>query len=284
MLRSQMVAVPRNVFIVSDATGETAEKAVRAALLQFTIPVQLRTYSRVRLDEEVRAIVERAREAKGLVVYTMAHLENRELLRQLCEEKGLESVDLIGALMAKLASFLGSQPTGVPGAQHAVSEEYYRRIEAVEFTVKNDDGREPRNLPKADLVLVGVSRTSKTPLSTFLSQKGLKVANVPLVLGIQPPTELFQIDQHKIFGLHIQLDTLVQIRQARLKHLGMPADTSYGLRDHVREELSFAQEIFRQHPEWPIVDVTNKAIEETAADILRVKKDRDRARLAAEVG
>jgi regulator of PEP synthase PpsR (kinase-PPPase family) len=279
-----MVAVPHNVYIVSDATGETAEKAVRAALLQFTVPVQLRMFTRVRSEEEVRAIVDRARESNALVVYTMANAEFRERLRQLCEEKQLEAVDLIGALMAKLTVFLGAQPIGVPGAQHTVSEEYYRRIEAVEFTVKNDDGREPRNLPKADLVLVGVSRTSKTPLSTFLSQKGIKVANVPLVLGIQPPVELGQVHQHKVFGLTIQLDTLVQVRQARLKHLGMPADTSYGLRDHVREELGFAQEVFRQHPDWPVIDVTNKAIEETAADILRIKKDRERARLAAEAG
>ena len=155
-----MVAVPHNVFIVSDATGETAEKTVRAALLQFQLPmVQLRLYSRVREPDEIRAIVERAREQSALVVYTMANADNRELLRHLSEDKGLESVDLVGALLAKLSGFLGAQPTGVPGAQHAVTEEYYRRIEAVEFTVKNDDGREPRNLPKADLVLVGVSRT-----------------------------------------------------------------------------------------------------------------------------
>src|SRR5437016_4563095 len=131
-----MVAAPHNVFIVSDATGETAEKTVRAALLQFTLPVQLRLYSRVREPAEVLAIAERAREHNALVVYTMANGEQRELLRHQCEEKGLESVDLIGALMAKLGTFLGAQPTGVPGAQHFVSEEYYRRIEAVEFTVK----------------------------------------------------------------------------------------------------------------------------------------------------
>src|SRR5262249_4837584 len=113
-----MVAVPRNVFIVSDSTGETAEKAVRAALLQFGLPVQLRMYTRVRLDEEIRAIVERARDENALVVYTMANFEYRDLLRQMCEERGIEWVDLLGALMAKIASFLGAQPTGVPGVQH----------------------------------------------------------------------------------------------------------------------------------------------------------------------
>ena len=180
--------------------------------------------------------------------------------------------------MGKLSAYLGTQPKGVPGLLHAIGDEYFRRIEAVEFTVKNDDGREPRNLPKADLVLVGISRTSKTPLSTFLAQKGLKVANVPLVLGIPPPEELFQIDQEKIFGLTIKIDELLRIRQARLKHLGMPGDTSYAQRDHVSQEIVYAQSIFRQQASWPIIDITGKAIEETAADILRIKKDRDNRR------
>jgi regulator of PEP synthase PpsR (kinase-PPPase family) len=179
--------------------------------------------------------------------------------------------------MGKLTVFLGQQPRGVPGLLHAVGDDYFRRIEAVEFTVKNDDGREPRHLPKADLVLVGISRTSKTPLSTFLAQKGYKVANVPLVLDIPPPKELFEIDQERIFGLTIKLDALLKIRLARLKHLGMPGDTSYAQREHVMKEQAYAQSIFRQSPTWPILDITGKAIEETAADILRITKDRGKA-------
>ena len=127
-------------------------------------------------------------------------------------------------------------------------------------------------------MLVGISRTSKTPLSTFLAQKGLKVANVPLVLGIEPPHELFEIDQERIFGLTIKGESLLQIRQARLKHLGMPPDTSYGTRDHIAQEISYAQSVFRQHPSWPVIDITGKAVEETAADIQRIKKDRDNQR------
>ena len=125
----------------------------------------------------------------------------------------------------------------MPGLLHTIGDEYFRRVEAVEFTVRNDDGREPRNLPKADLVLVGISRTSKTPLSTFLAQKGLKVANVPLVLGIDPPTELFAIDQERVFGLTIKAESLLQIRQARLKHLGMPSDTSPVVGTQCRQRL-----------------------------------------------
>jgi regulator of PEP synthase PpsR (kinase-PPPase family) len=273
------VSEPRLIFVISDATGETAEKVVRAALLQFIdVPVQIRMYTRVRLEAEMRSIVGRARQLGALVVFTVVSTSHRELLRRLCDEENVDAVDLIGSLMAKLSSYLGTQPKGVPGLLHAIGDEYFRRVEAVEFTVRNDDGREPRNLPKADLVLVGISRTSKTPLSTFLAQKGLKVSNVPLVLGIEPPAELFEIDQEKIFGLTIKAEALLSIRQARLKHLGMPADTSYGQREHIAQEIAFAQALYRQHPSWPVIDITGKAVEETAADILRIKKDRDNRR------
>jgi regulator of PEP synthase PpsR (kinase-PPPase family) len=273
------VSEPRTLFVLSDATGETAEKVVRAALLQFSnVPVTLKMYTRVRLEDEMRAIIARAKEQQALVMFTVVSTAHRELLRRLCEEENVDAVDLIGTLIAKLSSFLGTQPKGVPGLMHTIGDEYFRRVEAVEFTVRNDDGREPRNLPKADLVLVGISRTSKTPLSTFLAQKGLKVSNVPLVLGIEPPVELFQIDQKKVFGLTIKPDALLQIRQARLKHLGMPPDTSYGQRDHINQEIAYAQALFRQHPEWPVIDITGKAVEETAADVLRLKKDRDARR------
>lgn len=266
----------RLVFVISDATGETAEKVVRAALLQFSgVPVQIRMYTRVRLEAEMRSIVDRAKQLSALVVFTVVSNAHREILRALCDEEHVDSVDLIGTLMAKLTGFLGEQPRGVPGLLHTVSDEYFRRIDAVEFTVRNDDGKEPRNLPKADLVLVGISRTSKTPLSTFLAQKGYKVSNVPLVLGLPPPAELFQIDQQKIFGLTIKAETLMQIRQSRLKHMGMPSDTSYGQRDHISEEIAFAQKIFREHPSWPVMEITGKAVEETAADIMRINKDRE---------
>ena len=267
---------PRQIFVISDATGETAEKVVRAALLQFTsVPVQMRMYTRVRLEAEMRNIVARAQREHALIVFTVVSTAHREVLRRLCDEENVDSVDLIGSLMGKLSTYLGAQPKGVPGLLHTVGDEYFRRIEAVEFTVRNDDGREPRNLPKADLVLVGISRTSKTPLSTLLAQKGLKVSNVPLVLGIEPPAELFQIDQSKIFGLTIKAEALSSIRQARLKHLGMPSDTSYGQRDHINQEIAYAQALFRKQSAWPIIDITGKAVEETAADILRIKKDRE---------
>ena len=144
----------------------------------------------------------------------------------------------------------------------------------MEFAVKNDDGAEPRNLPRADLVLVGISRTSKTPLSTFLAQKGLRVANVPLVLGVDPPAELEQVPDNRVFGLIIRPESLERIRKARLSHLGMPQDSSYGQRAHIDNEIAYSREIFRKHANWPVIDVTNRAIEETAADILKIYQER----------
>ncbi len=264
----------KTVMILSDATGETAERMVRAASLQFESKVHVRTYSRVRLESECEEIIAKAAELHALVVFTVVNAEERDLIAKLVERYNVESVDLIGALIGKLASFLEAKAAGVPGLLHTITEDYFRRIEAVEFAVKNDDGAEPRNLPKADIVLVGISRTSKTPLSTYLAQRGLKVANVPLVLGIDPPEELKQVDERKVFGLIINPDSLMRIRQARLKHLGMPHDSSYGTRTHIDTEIGFAREIFRKHSNWPVIDVTNRAIEETAADIMRIYQER----------
>jgi regulator of PEP synthase PpsR (kinase-PPPase family) len=266
----------KTVMVISDATGETAERMVRAAVLQFEdIPVNVRVYSQVRLETEVEKIIERAAESRAIVVFTVVNPEERDLIWRLVERYNVETVDLMGALMGKLAAFLSSTPQGVPGLLHTVGEEYFRRIEAVEFAVKNDDGAEPRNLPKADLVLVGISRTSKTPLSTYLAQKGLKVANVPLVLGVDPPAELVTIPDTKVFGLIIRPEALERIRKNRLSHLGMPQDSSYGARKHIEDELDYSRGIFRSNPNWPVIDVTNKAVEETAADILRIYKERN---------
>ena len=264
----------KTVMIISDATGETAERMVRAATLQFSEPVQIRLYSRVRLESELESILEKASELHALVVFTVVNTEERALISQLVERYNIETVDLIGALISKLATYIGAAPAGVPGLLHSINDDYFRRIEAVEFAVKNDDGAEPRNLPKADLVLVGISRTSKTPLSTYLAQRGLRVANVPLVLGVDPPEELSQVDERKVFGVIVQPDMLMRIRQARLTHLGMPNDSSYGQRAHIENEIAYAREIFRKHPNWPVIDVTNRAIEETAADILRIYQER----------
>jgi regulator of PEP synthase PpsR (kinase-PPPase family) len=266
----------KRIDVLSDSTGETAEKVVRAAMLQFPHSgAQIRVHTRVRTKEAARPLLERAAEEGALVVFTVVSPELREYIHVSSHQLKLEALDLIGSLIGKLSTFLDRQPINMPSAMLPLSDEYFRRIEAVEFTVKSDDGKEPRNFKKADLVLVGVSRTSKTPLSTLLAQRGLKVANIPIVLGVQPPPELAEAPQDRVVGLTIGLDPLVEIRKARLKQLGMSVDSAYGLREQVREELEYANRIFREHPGWPVIDVTGRAIEETAVIILESLKERD---------
>jgi regulator of PEP synthase PpsR (kinase-PPPase family) len=266
----------KRIDVLSDSTGETAEKVVRAAMLQFPHSgAHIRVHTRVRTKEAARPLLERAASEGALVVFTVVSPELREYIHASSYELRIEALDLIGSLIGKLSTFLDRQPINMPSAMLPLSDEYFRRIEAVEFTVKSDDGKEPRNFKKADLVLVGVSRTSKTPLSTLLAQRGLKVANLPLVLGVQPPPELEDAQQDRVVGLTIGLDPLVEIRKARLKQLGLSVDASYGLREQVKEELEFAQRVFKAHPQWPVIDVTGRAIEETAVIILESLKEKD---------
>jgi len=264
----------RHIDVLSDSTGETAEKVVRAALLQFPQNrAAIRLHTRVRTKEVARPILERAAREKALVVFTVVAPELREFIHQMTAELHIEALDVIGSLIGKLATFLDREPLNTPTALLPLSDEYFRRIESVEFAVKSDDGKEPRNYKKADLVLVGVSRTSKTPLSLLLAQRGLRVANLPLVLGAALPYELQNISSDRIVGLTIGIDQLCEIRQARLRQLGMPAETNYGMREHVREELEYAESLFRERG-WPVVDVTGRAVEETAVIILETLRER----------
>jgi regulator of PEP synthase PpsR (kinase-PPPase family) len=268
----------RFVDVLSDSTGATAERAVRAAILQFPHSgARLRVHTRVRTKEAARPILAAAGRDGALVVFTVVSPELREYIHQQSHDLKIEALDLIGSLIGKLGTFLERQPINMPSSMMPLSDEYFRRIEAVEFTVKSDDGKEPRNFKKADIVLVGVSRTSKTPLSTLLAQRGFKVANLPLVLGVAVPPELEETPRERVVGLTIDVDTLVEIRRARLKQLGMPGNANYGLREQVQEELNYARRLFSQHPEWHVIDVTGRAIEETAVIILESLKERDEA-------
>lgn len=264
------------IFVVSDSTGETAERVVRAALLQFPDQrVRVRLFTRVRDQEAVHEVLKKAAEAGAMVVFTLVSPDLREFFHQTAAQEHIETVDVIGALIHKVANYVEATPLNRPTATMPLSEEYFRRVEAIEFAVKSDDGKEPRNLRKADLVLTGVSRTSKTPLSTYLAGRGLRVANVPLVLGVPPPPEIDEVPSEKVVGLTIRLEQLLEIRKERLVQLGMPPDANYGLREHVGAELEYAEEIFRAHPGWMVIDVSGRAIEETATIILEMIKDRE---------
>ncbi|MEE2830503.1 MAG: pyruvate, water dikinase regulatory protein [Myxococcota bacterium] len=269
-------SLPKPIFVVSDSTGDTAAAMVRAALAQFSdYLVNIRVYSHVTEERKLQALMRLASKEGALVVFTLVNPNVRSKLLKAAETFDIPFVDLLGGLLGELADHLGGQtPHGTPGRRPLLSPEYFRRIEAVEFTVKHDDGAEPRHLRKSDIVLVGVSRTSKTPLSTYLAQRGCKVANIPIVLGIDPPPELFEIDQDKIFGLTIEPEALHAIRLARIKNLGLNTNSNYGHIEHIFMELEYAQEIFRKNPSWPVIDVTRRAIEESASIVLKSISER----------
>lgn len=270
--------LPKPIFVVSDSTGDTAAATVRAALAQFqAFLVHVSTYAHVTDERRIEALVRLAHKEGAIIVFTLVNADFREHLRRRCDAADVACIDLIGPLLQKLHGHLGGDPaSGIPGRRTPLNDDYFRRIEAVEFTVKHDDGAEPRHLRKSDVVLVGVSRTSKTPLSTYLAQKGLKVANIPIVLGIDPPREMYEIDQERLFGLTIEAETLHAIRMARISNLGLAANSNYGSIEHIYMELDYAHEIFRGNPTWPVIDVTHRAIEETAAVIIKMLDERKR--------
>jgi regulator of PEP synthase PpsR (kinase-PPPase family) len=270
------------ILIASDATGETGEKVVKAALAQFFGHEKVRAtvLPHVRDEAAVRAVVEQAKKQNALLVYTLVGPPLRALVRRLADEMDVHAVDLLGGLLLQMGIHFGEDPLYTPGLGHELDAEYFKRVEAVEFAVNNDDGREPRNLKRADIVLVGISRTSKTPLSSYIAHRGYRVANVPVVQDIPLPKELDQVDARRVFALLIDPMTLVQIRRTRMKHLGMEPESGYGDPRHVRGELEYCRGLYAKHPEWTVLDITGKAIEETASSIL----ERYRARFEAPAG
>jgi regulator of PEP synthase PpsR (kinase-PPPase family) len=258
------------IYVLSDSTGETAERVIRAALSQFyEDDVRVQRLFKVSSQADIQQALAIAVRESGLVVYTLVDPHLSEVVERIAEENGLITVDLLSPLIYNLSRYLGAPSREKPGLLHRIDTDYYRRIEAVNFTVKHDDGQETRHLHKADLVLVGVSRSSKTPLSMYLAHKGYKVANVPLVFGIAPPTELFEIEQTKIVGLLIDPKRLVEIRTSRLINMRQSPRGSYNDFQQVEDELAACRKLYRQHPEWYILNITNRSVEEAASEIMR---------------
>jgi regulator of PEP synthase PpsR (kinase-PPPase family) len=184
----------------------------------------------------------------------------------------IQAYDVIGDFIVQLSMFLGEKPMAIPGGQHILDEAYYSRIEAINFAVKHDDGKALPGLTLADLVLIGLSRTGKTPLSTYLAHQGWKAANVPLHPDMDMPSELFEIDPGKVFGLIINVENLVKVRESRLEQLGLSSDAKYADPVKIADEIEWCEHFFEEHPEWHIVDISNKAIEEVAVKIVNAYK------------
>ena len=259
----------RAIYVISDSTGETGAKVVQAALLQFTHEkVRLRIFSNMHSTDALVETVDRAAADGALVVHTLVRSEQRAALHDRAAQYGVQAVDLMGPVMAGIGRWLGERPVSRPGLLHRLDEEYFRRIEALDFAVKNDDGKLPRNFKNAEIMVVGVSRTSKTPVCTILAQRGYRCANLPLVLEIPPPKEIEELDPNRVYALSIAPQTLHQIRRTRLQHLGAESQEGYADLEHIQRELAWARDIFRRHPKWRVIDVTRRAIEETASEIL----------------
>jgi len=264
------------IYAVSDSTGETAEQAASAALAQFgqRHNTHVRIFGHIRDEDELEKVVRRAKERDALIVYTLVEPELRVRMASLTQKGGVTAVDLLGNMIWELSRYLGLPPLYLPGLGHETDAEYFRRIDAVEFAVYNDDGRLPENLTKADLVLVGISRTSKTPLSNYIAHRGYKVANVPLVQGQEPPPQLNDVDPQRVFALVVDPSVLLNIRRARLDAMGVQGESDYGDIKHIREEMTWARRLFRDHPDWTVIDITERAIEETASDVLEAFRAR----------
>jgi len=265
---------PVELHVVSDATGETAARLVQALEAQFPEQdfVEIR-HPRVESEDDLHLAVNRMRGRPAVVVYTLVQPQLREAMRTLCRRARLHYCDLLGQPIDAVARVSGRTAKMTPGSRPPLNSAYFKRMEAIEFAVRYDDGV-PKGLHDADVVLVGVSRTSKTPLSIYLGYLGHRAANVPVVKGIKPPPELFEIDQAKVVGLTIDPNRLAEIRRARVRAMGAPArNRQYAELAEIYEELEQAEKLHRRLG-CPVIDISELSIEETAHRVLRVVEER----------
>lgn len=256
------------IYICSDAVGETAEAVVRATIRQFDAhQVKIKRVGHIRNEDEIRLIMEEAAGSGGFVAFTLVQPELREMMKEESIRLGVRAVDIMGPMMQAFIDTFNDSPKRKPGLLHEMDDAYFRRVEAIEFAVKCDDGRDSNMLLQANIVLIGVSRTSKTPLSIFLAHKGYKVGNFPLVPEVKPPQQLLQLPGSRVVGLTMDAEQLLKIRTERLRAVGLPYGAKYATLQRISEELEYAHDIMKRIG-CPVIDVTDKAIEETAGVIL----------------
>jgi [pyruvate, water dikinase]-phosphate phosphotransferase / [pyruvate, water dikinase] kinase len=266
-----------HLHLVSDATGETLTTVARAAAAQYAnvAPVE-HLYPMVRSKKQLDHVLSEITESPGLVLYTLLEEDLIQLLENKCRELALPCMSVLGPVLRLFQSYLGAETIHRAGAQHVLNAEYFHRIDALNYTMFHDDGQHPEGLNDADVVLVGVSRTSKTPTSIYLANRGVKTGNVPLVPDVPLPPQLDTLKHPLVVGLYASPERIVQIRENRL--LGLKAhrdDASYIDRSAVAEEVAFSRRLCAKHG-WPSIDVTRRSIEETAAAVIRLLTERRR--------
>ncbi len=257
----------KKIYIISDATGQSGLHILRAALVQFEhARTKIMVFHDIDSKAGLKKVLEQARTARALIAFTFVKKEMRDYASKYCLKNNIFHLDILGPLINNLASYLRLEPLETPSLLRKVDERYFKRIDAIEFTIGHDDGRNAERLHEADIVIVGLSRTSKTPTSFYLAQEGYKVANVPIVPGIPLPEELFEIDQHKIVCLNIEPGVLQKVRMVRQKHSRLKP--SYSDFRKIFAEVEYVRDLVRKHGNWKVVDTTNKSIEETAWEII----------------
>lgn len=262
------------IFIISDSLGETARTIAKASIYQFQNHESwdIKRFPFVNNIELLKEVLNKAKEEDALVMYSIVSEDLAEYAKDYCKESGLEFIDLLSVIIKKMSKKSGMKPLREPGLIRKMDKSYFNRVDAIEFAVKYDDGKDPRGVLKADLVLVGISRTSKTPLSMYLANKHIKVANVPLVPEVPIPKELYEVNPKKIIGLTNSPDTLNRIRVERLKSMGLSGTANYAKLERILEELDYSEEVMKSL-KCPVINVANKAIEETAGIILDILKE-----------
>ncbi|MCB1214264.1 MAG: kinase/pyrophosphorylase [Deltaproteobacteria bacterium] len=257
------------VFAVSDVTGEMAMNVAFAAMRQFKVEnVSIVRKPHTRDLERIEAVVQEAKRKHAIILFTFVGKELRQQFAEVADQHKVVAVDLMGPVMDVFSNFFHTSPSSEPGLKYKQTAEYFKRQESIEFTVKHDDGMGLDTLHEADLVLVGISRTSKTPLSIYLSYRGYKVANVPIVRGVPIPKELASLPRGSLVGLTINPSKLVELRESRLMKLGRPLSEEYASFERIGEELKYCRQIFDELGSPPVIDVTGKAIEEIATEVL----------------
>ena len=257
------------IYIVSGGVGASGEQLVNTVMAQFPeSSIQVSTIGNVRQMQQIETVLAQARANNGTIVLTLVDARLRESLLSLAQTLGVVTIDLMGPLLARLESVLGQPPLGQPGRYRQMNRPYFERVAAIEYTLAHDDGQRLEDWPAADVVLVGVSRTGKTPLSVYLSILGWKVANYPIVPEVPVPPELFQLDPAHVVGLTIDLDRLLTFRRQRSSLLGISPETNYAKLEEVEEELRVARKVFRQGGFFTL-NVTDKTLEASADEVIR---------------
>ena len=269
-----------HLHLLSDSTGETLENIAKAALVQFDAidNVVRHFWPMVRSESHLERILIDIKLNPGLVLFTLVNSDTRRRLESSCRSLGIPAVAVLDTVTDALSNMLGQEAKARPGRQHALDAAYFARVDAIQFTIAHDDGLHAENWEEADIILAGVSRTSKTPTSIYLANRGYKTANIPLVPESPPPDSLYSLKHPIVVGLVTSPDRLQQVRRNRLLSLNQAPDTDYVDEEKIKEELKFARRIFSDN-DWPVIDVTRRSIEESAAAIINIVQERAAASL-----